>query len=681
MAALSLTKDIDTDIEAGRRDEVKHYIEERFGIDYTCSIGTYGTLKLAALIKDFGKLDGIDFETTNKATGQIPLGTKSNLTELFRLYGKRNIKKLIKEHGSLINDLNLALNQPKSESKHACALIITPKDKDIYSWIPVKKMFFSDGSNMLVSEWEGEELDKAGFLKMDFLGLTQLDKFAEITRSLKEVGVEFNIYDYKDKLKDFETYGHFQNGLNQDVFQFGTPSIAQYSKILKPNEVNDLFAMNALHRPGPMENGFHLKYAKRKNGDEEIDYLWGTEEITKDTYGLCVYQEQVSQICQKVGGFDAIEADNIRKAMGKKKMDLLKSYREQFLQGAEERGCPIDEAETIWATLEEFAKYSFNKSHSVAYSIMGYLGQWLKVQHPIHFWKTAISFAMKNSKKESLLPPLISEIGQTGDIQVLPPDVNKSDDDTKVDVSQNKIFWPFSSISGVGEVATGQFMRERNEFNEFFSLEEFIDRFKSRGEKEEGLKVNKTVTEGLIYCGAFDEIEGIDRPTQRKVLIEEYRDRVNAKIDKNKDKLHVSEETGNNWWWTLQQKKLSGIAFFDYDTLIKHYFRDYVDIYYTPQEFHEVNSKADRVKAAIAGYVIEADIKETKKGVMIKILLESNYSFYPVTIWTDKYEEYEEELLDCKKSLMLISGTIRYDGFREENALQTNEKTEIVVLR
>lgn len=656
--------DVDTDFQGDRREEVKRYMETKYGENQICSVGTYTTLKLKGTIKDLSRQKNVDFGEVNYVTTVLDTD-KDKFEEIFEnACKKKRVKNFVQENSDVINDLPLVLGQPKASSIHACATLILPEDKDIYNWIPVKKMTLGDGESVLVSEWEGIELEQAGFLKEDILGILQLTKFKDTLDSIKkETGESVDIYSLP--MEDEQVYKYFSKGWNGDVFHFGSHGLTGYCKDLKPDNVEDLIAAISLYRPGAMENNFHNEYVLRKRGEREVEYVWGTEKSTKSTLGLIVYQEQVMRICGDVGGFDLVEADDIRRAMGKKKKEILDKYKEQFISGAIKGGCPEDQAIDLWEKLEKFAGYSFNRSHAAAYTITGYISQWLKVHYPIHFWTTAFKFC-----KEEDIPNYINEINLTGSIKIMPPDINKSFTSVYTDYSTNTIYWALSSVKQVGETSTDQIIEERNKNGEYFSLDEFLERHTFKNSK-----VNKRVIENLILSGAFDGIEDIRNPIDRQTLIQQFRKRNKVKADEDKD-IFSSPNVGKEWWWVLQQKLLSGIAFFNYEDLCSNQFsRPYFD----PITFAEDSSI--KSKCVVGGYVIELNVRESKKGKFAKLVLENNYEIFPVLIWAEQFEKFEEIISGCEKTLLIISGTIQFDKHNKCNVLQSDENTEMCCLK
>lgn len=351
--------DIDNDIQGERREEVKRYIEEKYGKSYVAGIGTYGTFKIRAAIKDLIRECGGDGKEANYISASIePEDKFINLFERsLRSGAAPRVYNFVKKHSYQLNHIPTIFHQPKTQSIHAAGIIIVPKHRgEIFEQLPVKSM--NDG--VIITEWEGGELESAGFLKVDILGIKQLDKFDEIFKSIKQLrGLDITLKDIP--LNDRKVYQYFQRGWNEDVFQFGGGGLKGYCKTLLPDNIEDLIATVALYRPGPIETGAHEDYALIKNGEKQPEYYYGLEEITKKTYSKIVYQEQIMQIVQHLGGFSLVEADDIRKAMGKKIPEVMVKYKEKFIDGAVKNGCPQQEAEMLWDDMERFAGYAFNR--------------------------------------------------------------------------------------------------------------------------------------------------------------------------------------------------------------------------------------------------------------------------------------------------------------------------------
>lgn len=351
--------DIDTDVPGEYRPAVKQYMENRFGASQVCSVGTYTTLQIKQAINDVGKLYGASIPTLRRLTKMIEdVKTEEDFLKL--ACKKSEVNQFLNKYPEMMNIVFLLLGQQKAASIHACAMMIFPKEKTMYEWCPVRK-----SGDLVVSEWEGGEMDEAGFLKEDILGIEQLDKFTDILNLIeKNTGRKINLYS-DIEYDDPEVYRYFANGWLGDIFQFSAKGLSSYTQKMKPKNMDDVIAALSLFRPGPMENGFHMDYIALKNGEKEPEYPIGTEEILKDTYGLLVTQEQIMNICNQLADFDLVTCDKVRKALGKKKLDVLLPLKAKFIEGYANKfgskGATKESAEHLWDQMEEFAKYSFNK--------------------------------------------------------------------------------------------------------------------------------------------------------------------------------------------------------------------------------------------------------------------------------------------------------------------------------
>lgn len=346
--------DLDTDFEMGRRGEVKEYMERRYGKDQVCSVGTYTTLQVKAAIKDLCRLEGIPVSEVNMFTAKID-GVK-DFDDLFRMAcQKKDVAYFINKYPGIIQAVGLIQGQPKAKSIHACAMMVYPDDHDMFHWNPVRRQ-----GDMMVSEWEGGELDGAGFLKEDILGILQLSKFGDILKLVKEhTGKDVDIYTLP--LDDKKVYTYFQKGWTGDVFHFGAKGLTGYCRMMKPDNITELVNCIGLYRPGVMEGNFHNEYILRKNGEREVSFRKGSDEILQDTRYIMIWQEQTMKMFQKLGGFNLVEADDARRALGKKKVEKLLPFKERFLKYYTSNfGVDQKYAEDTWKEIENMAAYQFN---------------------------------------------------------------------------------------------------------------------------------------------------------------------------------------------------------------------------------------------------------------------------------------------------------------------------------
>lgn len=663
--------DIDCDFPTEYRDIVKEYIKDRYGYAYTCSIGTYTRMKLKTCIKDFGKVKGLSFDLTNKLTKDIDDQVEYTWGDLIEYASKsKALFKFVQENPELVHLTKYALLQPKAESVHPSAVVIVPKHKvdgtneeiDLWGWMPVKKI---DG--VLVSEWEGKYIDKSGFLKEDILGLSQLDKFKSILNLIKQnTGKVIDVNAIP--LDDEQTYKYFRRGWNEDVFQFGTAGLMNYCRQVKPESLENLIAMSALFRPGPMEMNAHQDFCDIKNGKKKPTYDFGMENITRETFGLYVYQEQIMKAVV-VGGLTEVESDILRTTIKKKDIKTLSSYGEKFKTGYEKllskNGIekPKEYAAHVWDKLLAFSGYGFNKSHAVAYTIISYWSQWFKVNYPLEFWTTALQFS-----KEGEVPYRLAELKKTGvEIEIRPPDVNFSDLNFTCDAKEQRIFFSLTKIKGVGEVAVQNIMNVRNEGGKFYSLEEFLSRVPS--------KVNKTVVKCLIIAGAFDLIEELNNPRDRKGLLEKYLETKGEELPEE----YTSVDSNSNAFWIMEQKRLTGFGEVDYENMIKDAIpnKRLANLFVNDVEFLATKEKQE---VAIAGKLIYYKEKAIKSGTMCTLNINCNNTIIPVLLWPDAYEKIGEDIADLKGCVVALSGIVEKDTWKNEKKLFSNSKTKLYIL-
>lgn len=660
--------DIDTDFPASRREEVKQYMEERYGREQVCSVGTFTTLQMKAAIKDLCRvMTSINPGELNMLTSRIDFFRgKGFFVDLFKTSVEDSrLRTFIRNESEVVNAIPLCLELPKSESVHPCATLILPSEKTVFQWLPIKKII-KDSQEVLVTEWEGEVLEAAGFLKEDILGIKQLDKFQDILDLIK-INHDDKIDIYHLPLDNKKVYEFFKKGWNGDVFHFGSKGLTGYCREILPESIEDLIAAISLYRPGGMELGFHTEYVLRKRGKKEVEYLWGTSEITKETYGIIIYQEQIMQICRKLAGYSLVEADEIRKALGKTLIHKIKEYRESFVKGSVSNGCDSQVADDIWSKLEKFAKYCFNKSHALAYSVTGYISQWLKVNYPIEFWSVAFKYASADD-----YPNYISEINKVGDIRISPAEINKSQKGIYSDYDTNTIYWSITSVKQAGEISQQQIEEDKKLNGHYFSFEEFLSRHVRKGSK-----VTKQIIENLVLSGVFDEIEEIKQPKDRIRLINFYRKEYKIKIDKEKDQFTTNEDSiDTNWWWSLQQKKICGFSLFEFDLLCETYLAESVPYY----DAISIDEEKEKKEITTGGYLNEMVVRNGKKGEYAELTLDNNFEFITVKIWQDEWKKVKPMLDGKEKVLVLLSGTVDYDNWKKKNVLYMNQNSSICVL-
>lgn len=531
----------------------------------------------------------------------------------------------------------------------------------IYDWIPLKKM---DG--VLVSEWEGPQLETAGFLKMDVLGISQLEKFEQITKLIKQNHGKDISFDDMD-LEEPGVYALFQEGLNEDVFQFGAMGLKGYCKELKPQNIEDLIATVALYRPGPMESGAHKKYIKIKKNEITPEYDYMLESVTKNTHSLYIYQEQVMKAVHILGGLTLVEAEDVRKAIGKSDIVKMQKYRLQFIQGAIKNGCSELNAIAVWNKLEAFGSYGYNRSHAAAYALIAYFSQWLKYTYPIEFWSVSLYYS-----KQEEISNRIAEMNTISNVRVLPPDINNSEAAFKPDFQKEIIYWSISSIKQIGEKTLEYLLEERKNNGEYFSFEEFYNRIKGKG-------VNKAAIRNLILSGCFDQLENTKNPSDRLQTMQKFNNFTN---DDMPEQMRDPSMLVKDYFWVLKQKELTGFGYFDFGAIYKankhkvgkHNYMDPISIL-SPESIGK--------EVCIIGVLsncMERTVRKTgDKFAQVQLL--SNDNTIDCVVWAQIWPQHRTKIMGGENKIFMVTGKIREpNDFQPMNHIQTNNNSIIEVL-
>ncbi len=486
--------DIDIDFDDEGREKVFEYVIQKYGRDKVAQIVTFGTLGSRSSIRDVARVIGADLATADKVAKLIPEGPDMSIEKAleespdFRsVYQKgTETEKRIIENAKKLEGLI------RQTGVHACGTIIgrDPLTNDI----PLAR---AKDSDLPVTQYEGKHVEAAGMLKMDFLGLKTLSILKDASDIIRaRHGVEVVLDDIP--FDDPKTFELFQRGDTVGIFQFESAGMRKWLSELKPTHIEDLIAMNALFRPGPME--FIQKFVDCKHGRQKIEYPHELlEPILKDTNGIMVYQEQIMQAAQILAGYTLGSADILRRAMGKKKAEEMAKQKSIFVEGALKlHGIQPEQGEKIFAQIEEFAKYGFNKSHSAAYSVLAFQTAWFKAHYPAEYMAAVLTHNLNEIKNITFY---IDEAKRAG-IKVLGPDINESYKFFSV-TQEGKIRFGLAAIKNVGEAAAQALIHERRSIGKFENLQDFLKRLNSRN-------VNKRCVEALAYAGAFDSF-GIHR--------------------------------------------------------------------------------------------------------------------------------------------------------------------------
>lgn len=496
--------DIDVDFCIRGRDQVIRYVKEKYGSDKVAQIATFGTLKAKAAIKDVGRALGFSFAETDAIAKLIPApkqGFDHPLADALKM--EPRLQGLMKNDQRVQNLINHALRLEgltRHSSTHAAGVVLS--NLPLVDHLPL----FLDKEGGVVTQFDMGSVAKIGLIKFDFLGLKTLTLIHDCLK-LVQVSQGIEIALNKLPLDDKRTYALLCSGNTTGVFQLESTGIREMTVKIKPNNFEDLVAILALFRPGPLDSGMTEEYIKRKHGREKIRYLLPSlEAILKETYGVIVYQEQVMQIAQALAGYSMGEADILRRAMGKKDPEEMASQRERFLDGARKSKINIKKAGEIFDQMETFARYGFNKSHSAAYALVSYQTAYLKAHYPVEFMAALLTSEMGNTDK------VIKNLAECREkkLEVLPPEVNESRADFTV--VGDKIRFGLAAVKNVGEKAVEVILESREKEGGFRSLFEFCRRVDLTA-------VNRRVVESLIKCGAFDST-GVRRARMMAALDE-----------------------------------------------------------------------------------------------------------------------------------------------------------------
>ena len=481
--------DIDIDFCIEGREKVINYIKNQYGEESVAQIITFGSMKAKSVIRDVGRVLGMSYSEVDKIAKMIPNDLKMTIDKAQSL--NKDLDKLVKQDtmcNQLISHSKKLEGLHRHASTHAAGIVIAPGP--LMNYVP---LFRNPSTHDITTQIEMNSLEEIGLLKMDFLGLRNL---TVINKTIKMINCNYNTNLTLENidLSDSKTFKLFSEGNTIGVFQFESRGMRDYLKKLKPNCIEDLIAMNSLYRPGPMAN--IPEFLERKHNTKNIEYLHpNLEPILKETYGIIVYQEQVMQIGSAIGGFTLAQSDEMRKAMGKKKKDLMSTFKIDFIKGAELNGLSQELAIEIFDLLAKFAEYGFNKSHSAAYSVIAYQTAWLKTHYPAEFMACNLSSELLNTDNIIKLLRNIKKLN----IDILPPNVNTSNTEFIANNS-NTIEYGLAGIKNVGYKSTQKLVNYRKENGDFKTIFDLC--------KIGSQAMNKKVLESLIKSGACDSLDG-----------------------------------------------------------------------------------------------------------------------------------------------------------------------------
>ncbi len=649
--------DIDIDFADNKRDKVIEYVKNKYGEESVCQIVTFGTLSSRAVLKDVGRVLGIPLSTIDSITKQIPviLGRVTPLKEAVETIPELRwvrdsvdpkIKQLI-EYSLVLEGTN------RNVGTHAAGVVIAPAK--ITDYVPLYKT----PSTEVITQYEYKSLEEIGLLKMDFLGLRTLSVLEETLRLIKENhGREIDLDEIP--YDDPKVFDLFSAGQTVAVFQFESSKMQEYLKKLKPTSIDDVVAMNALYRPGPME--MIDDFIARKIGEKPIEYLHpDMEPILRPTYGVMVYQEQVMQIASAIAGFTLAQADMMRRAMGKKDKELMAEQKKLFVEGAAKKSIDKKIAADIFDLIEKFASYGFNKSHSVAYSVLAYQTAYLKVYYGPEFMAATLTSEIGDLNKMTLL---LDECRKQG-ITVLGPDVNESE--PTFSVREGALRFGLSAIKNVGTGAAEEITRARGESGKFENIFDFVSRVDVKS-------VNKRALESLVQAGAFESLgHGRRQLLESAEIIVQFGQSVHDSrlssqsslfdaLDDEQKKLATYPIIPEVAEWSQgeklnREKELLGVFISGHPLLkYEHEFNSFATV-----RLGDVTTIEEGGAARAAGIVVDVRRKIDKRGkTMAFVTLEDFTGKGELIFFGDAYSKFQSVLYP--DSIVLVSGQAESNG-------------------
>ena len=668
--------DIDIDFCVRRRDEVIDYVEEKYGADHVAQIITFDTMAARSAIRDVARVMEFSFNDADKIAKQIPFGTKLQAA----IDNSQELQKMRDEESNVAKLLEVA---PKLEglirnpSTHAAGVVIAPDE--ITEYAPLMKL--SDGA--VVTQYEMNALEEIGMLKMDFLGLRNLTVLDDTRKSIERTGETPPDLDTLP-LDDEAAYAMLQRGQTAGVFQLEGSGIRDMLVRLEPQQFEDLIAVLALYRPGPLESGMAESYIKRKHGQEKVDYPHEKlQDVLDDSYGLPIYQDQLLRMARVMAGFSYAEADTLRKAIGKKKKKLMAQMRAKFIDGCVDNGIEQKTAEKLFEDIEKFARYGFVKAHSTAYALISYWTAYLKAHYPTHYMAALITSVANNTDKVREYINACRSLG----IDVLRPDINESRGEfTPVELEDGTgaIRFGLNAVKNVGEGAVNAILaaREEGPFESFLDVCRRVD----------GVALHRDLLQCLIKAGAFDGLgtrkgqleqveigmEEADRARKERLsgqssLFGEPDDESDAPQQGAADEPQSTDEYAHEELLKMERELLglyvSGHPLDDLEERL---------VLFRSHAIADLNDVPNETDVRLAGQIEELTTKTTRNGhTMAFLTLEDLTGQTEIVVFPNLYETVQD-LLD-EDPVLVVDGKMEERGGRRNviaNALRRFEDTE-----
>jgi DNA polymerase-3 subunit alpha len=669
--------DIDIDLCQNRRYEVIEYVKTKYGSGNVAQIGTFGTMKAKAALKDVGRALNIPLARVEQLTKLVP--SQLNITLAEALEEEPALRRLAEEDPevrTLFEHAQRLEGTARNVSTHAAGVVIA--DRPLMDLVPLQRL--SNKEDVITTQWEMGDVEKAGLLKMDFLGLRNLSSLETAVRLIRERhGEGFTLEGIP--LDDAATYELLQRGDAKGVFQLEGAGIRDLLVKMKPDRFADLIAILALYRPGPLGGGMVEEYVQCKHGLRQPTYIHPVmKEVLEETYGVMVYQEQVMRILNRLGGIELSQAYACIKAISKKKAEQIAQAREQFMSGAVARGVPEGQAKAIFDLIVHFGGYGFNKSHSTAYALVLYQTAYLKAHYPVEFMAAVLSSEMDGSEREKFLVEHIEDCRRNG-IKVEPPDVNASDVGFRPD-DGNRIWFGLGAIKGVGTKAVEVLIAERRARGPYRSLDGFFERVSTRD-------VSASCVETLIRAGAFDSL-GARRSQLLAILPRAVQAGQTKQEDLRRgqrglfDDLDASEEASGGEAATLplpevpeltDAERLAGekkaLGFY----MTSHPLARHAEMLraYRTHEVTDLKEVAERTEVILGGMIASVQLRNVQKSRsgltrMAKLVFEDLSGTVPAMLWPEDYQKNESAVVE--DAMVFVRGTL--DRRREPAELVIN---------
>ena len=629
--------DIDIDFCVHGRQKVIDYVADYYGRDHVSMIATFGTMASKAAIKDVGRALDMPYAEVDKIAKMIPPPVRGrNVAIEQAIKDVPELKQAMQADERVKNVLEIAMRLEgcsRHTSVHAAGVVISPKP--LYELVPISKT----SRDEITTQYPMADLEKTGMLKMDFLALTTLTIIEDCLRSIeRETGVRLDLANIP--LDDRASLQIFADGKCDAIFQFESDGMKDLCRRLKPEGLEDLSALNALYRPGPIDSGMVDDFIDRRHGKKKVRYDFNElKDVLSNTMGVCVYQEQIMAVFQRLAGYSLGEADLVRRAMGKKKRDELDKHKEKFTRQAVERGHDKEKLDKLWQTMEGFADYAFNRAHSFAYGYLAYQTAYLKAHYTTHFWAAVLSNELNNTAK---VVKYIQEARLQG-IAILPPDINESID--TFTASGKTIRFGLVAIKGIGHSAVASMIEARKAGGPFKSIFDFAERVDSKA-------VNKRVMESLVKSGAFDSVNSGHRAqlyaaidaavesgqrTQKSKATGQVSlfGAVMAEVSMPEPPLPRAEK-----WTTQEQLKgeketlgfyISGHPLQGYEAALQDIANADVD---------KLSGFHNGANVAVGGIILDLSVRTTKKGDRFAMFqLEDQYGSLRIVAWPEAYKK------------------------------------------